>query len=268
MSDDFQLGIPPEYDAPCNMLPEEQAERILSQLCSGLNYMREQGTHGIVHRDLKPGNILVKSTDPLTVGITDFGYAKTISSTAGSNMTKAGTPLYVAPEMCKEGKLSHSEAGDMGHAADVYSVGIIVFNLFTGLQLVMAMAGEKLVESDVMKKIKKVYNPLLRDFILSCLQWDPEKRMKKRELLEHPYFRPSPLLPRALQLIRRGDPVMKPVVLNCSHLRINTFFLLGKLFSTSQSELNVAWRVGLSLFNAAGHIGSQFHRLPLHFPCC
>ncbi|HNN93536.1 MAG TPA: serine/threonine-protein kinase [Pseudomonadota bacterium] len=90
---------------------------------------------GIVHRDLKPENIFLVP-DPvnasgLRVKILDFGIAKLRpeQSVGGAAMTRAGTtmgsPAYMAPEQCYE-------LGQVGDRADVYALGIILYELLAG----------------------------------------------------------------------------------------------------------------------------------------
>jgi len=98
------------------------AAKILDQIAPGLD---EAHTRGIIHRDLKPSNILFDSRG--TPYISDFGIAK--MSQGSGTMTGSGiigTPAYMAPEQA---------TGDqVDGRADVYALGIILFEMLTGKQ--------------------------------------------------------------------------------------------------------------------------------------
>lgn len=111
-------------------IPPAQALNIASQVADALFASHQ---HGIIHRDLKPENIYLcpRGTNKDFVKVLDFGLAKLTS--AGdekvSHKTRTGsvmgTPFYMAPEQC-EGKAS------IDHRADVYSLGVILFEMLTG----------------------------------------------------------------------------------------------------------------------------------------
>lgn len=91
------------------------------QLCSALQYAHEKG---IIHRDLKPSNLMV--TRDGTIKLTDFGIAKDVDVTAltGANNT-IGTAAYMSPEQCRGDK-------NLSGKSDLYSLGIVFFELLTG----------------------------------------------------------------------------------------------------------------------------------------
>jgi len=107
----------------------ERAANILSQVLSAL-----AGAHNvnIIHRDMKPENIYLvnKSENPDFVKLLDFGISKFRALEGeGKGLTQTGTvlgtPYYMSPEQAR---------GDhnIGHAADIYAVGVIMFQMLTG----------------------------------------------------------------------------------------------------------------------------------------
>ena len=110
-------------------LPERLS--LFRQICSAVQHAHQKG---IIHRDLKPTNILVESHDGQPVPkVIDFGLAK---ATSGLQLTEhslytafgsvAGTPLYMAPEQASFNAL------DVDTRADIYALGVILYELLTG----------------------------------------------------------------------------------------------------------------------------------------
>jgi serine/threonine-protein kinase len=101
----------------------EEAIQILGAIAPALD---EAHSKGIVHRDIKPSNILFdKRGNPY---ISDFGIAK-LSQAQSGNVTGSaiiGTPAYMAPEQ--------AQGTDVDGRADIYALGIILFEMLTGKQ--------------------------------------------------------------------------------------------------------------------------------------
>jgi tRNA A-37 threonylcarbamoyl transferase component Bud32/Flp pilus assembly protein TadD len=94
--------------------------KIIAQVCSALDYAHHEG---IIHRDIKPSNIMLLSGDK--VKVTDFGIAKiadNFSLTLPGHVL--GTPSYMAPE--------HFEEETADSRADIFSLGVVFYELLTG----------------------------------------------------------------------------------------------------------------------------------------
>ncbi|MFZ1218991.1 MAG: protein kinase [Chthoniobacterales bacterium] len=101
--------------------PRESAD-LIAKLARAVAHAHERG---ILHRDLKPGNVLFDGTDKPFVS--DFGLAKWLEREGDLTQTLAilGTPHYMAPEQT-------AHAHSLTPAADIYSLGAILFHLLTG----------------------------------------------------------------------------------------------------------------------------------------
>ena len=100
-----------------------QSVLLMAKVAHAVQYAHEQG---VLHRDLKPGNILLDGRgEPL---VSDFGLARCeeIASHLTRSLTSFGTPGYIAPEQ------ADGPAAQLRPAADIYSLGAILFELLTG----------------------------------------------------------------------------------------------------------------------------------------
>jgi len=99
-----------------------QSIRYLIQMCAGLHAAHLKG---VVHRDVKPENFFVTKTDQ--VKVMDFGIAKKATDTDEIPVEgkTAGTPVYMSPEQIKD-------YGSVTPVSDVYSMGVVAFEMLTG----------------------------------------------------------------------------------------------------------------------------------------
>jgi serine/threonine-protein kinase len=104
----------------------DETRHILRQCCSALAASHKKG---IVHRDLKPDNLYLcpRGGDKNFVKVLDFGIAKLTANTGNQTRTGTiiGTPAYMSPEQC-------AGRGRIDHRSDVYSLGVVMYEMLTG----------------------------------------------------------------------------------------------------------------------------------------
>ncbi len=154
------------------------------QICSGL---KEAHAQGIVHRDLKPENIMIDAQG--NVKIMDFGIARSMEAVTQHTSSMVGTPAYMSPEQVT-GK-------PVDYRTDVYALGLIMYEVFTGKPAFeadnpVALAFKQVRETppDPHDLEPSISMPL-ENAILQCLEKTPSQRYQSVALLEEA-LRPSP----------------------------------------------------------------------------
>lgn len=169
-----------------------QATWILNQILEAISYAHNRG---VLHRDLKPENILL--TEDNVVKITDFGLARFIKSGSLAAST-AGTPIYMAPE---------SWAGSYSEKSDIWSVGVILYELLTGVPPFLDDSLDGLKEKILKGKllipslVRRDVPDYLDDIVIRCLSPTPETRPDTGSILE------------GLKKKSRGIKIEKPVAI-------------------------------------------------------
>ena len=150
-------------------LPQDKAIQLARQLCAGLAAAHDVG---VLHRDLKPSNIMIDEHG--NARITDFGLAG-LAEEFREDEAYAGTPAYMAPEQL--------DGGTFTVRSDLYALGLVLYELFTGRKAFEAASLNELVKlrrSDTTptlpSSIVKDLDPLIEKIIDRCLRKDPDQR--------------------------------------------------------------------------------------------
>jgi len=149
-------------------LPADKALETARKLCAGLAAAHDRG---VIHRDLKPQNIMMNKRGEVI--IMDFGLAAIADQLSGAEV-RNGTPAYMAPEQLK--------GSEVTARSDIYSLGLVLYELFTGKKPFDAKNVRQLLEMQEsihlpsMTSVAADIDPMVEKSIRRCLDPDPAKR--------------------------------------------------------------------------------------------
>lgn len=159
-------------------LPIDRAVDLSVDICAGLGYAHRSG---LVHADVKPQNILVTPQD--VVKVTDFGIAQALTDTRPQQKADVvwGSPHYFAPEQAR-GEAPTPQA-------DVYAVGVVMFELLTGELPYAGNNQQELAMAHIREPIPNInnFNPGVPDrlakIVYRAMAKDPRDRFRDADQL-------------------------------------------------------------------------------------
>jgi len=155
-------------------LSSEDVVSILRDVCDAIGYAHARG---IVHRDIKPDNVLISGRHAM---VADFGVARAATDPTTASTIALGTPAYMAPEQIEGGV-------DVDHRADIYSVGILAYELLTGAPPFVGGTRREIVARHLnenpppLEKIRPDIPVPLAALVVKCLEKKPNDRWQSAD---------------------------------------------------------------------------------------
>jgi TolB-like protein/tRNA A-37 threonylcarbamoyl transferase component Bud32 len=189
--------------APSLGAKPRECVRLMAKVARAIAYAHGKG---VLHRDLQPGNVLLdENGEPM---VSDFGLAKWLdqSSDLTRTLETLGTPGYIAPEQAE------CRAGELTSAADIYSLGAILFYLlsgrppFIGPNVISVIHQAAATPSPPLRSLAPSLDRDLETIVARCLESDPKARYQSAgalaDDLEH-WLRHEPIRARRTGVFTR-----------------------------------------------------------------
>lgn len=158
---------------PASAAPDlDEAVRILDQACLGVEAIHASHT---VHRDIKPSNLLLEASGRVRVG--DLGVARILESVESANVV-VGSALYMAPEAA----LAEEEGSAIADRRDIYALGCLAYELFTGRPPFLGATDMNVLSQHVLQdaprpsEFRSDLAPGFDEILLRALAKDPHRR--------------------------------------------------------------------------------------------
>ena len=159
------------YTKEPNLLPRDKVVEIIFKCAKALDYAHSQG---VIHRDIKPSNLLVTKNMDIKIGDFSIAHLNETDAAETQPMGMMGSPRYMSPEQIEE--------ADVDNRTDLYSLGVIMYELLTGRhpypsenfsELVKQILNE---EPPPMKEYCENIPDILEQIVRKAICKDKEKR--------------------------------------------------------------------------------------------
>ncbi len=190
-------------------LPLPEAADIILQVAEVLSHAHSRG---VVHRDLKPENVIVrKGLHGVHVKVLDFGIARLMGDQTKLTLAGsiAGTPRYMAPEQV-EGK-------EIDHRVDIYALGILLFEILTGVQPFDGQTVAEILRNQVVKPMPRLGQiaaeldyPELDAVVQKATAKRPDERFADMSSFAHALVQALPTQAKGTAGIVGGDTWVRP----------------------------------------------------------
>ena len=176
-------------------LDQRTAAQYMREVISAIKYLHTRNPP-IIHRDIKPENILLDQDGRCKLA--DFGWSN-FDDGRKNRETYCGTPEYLAPEMVT--KSGHNES------VDIWALGVLLFEMLTG-RTPFNFTGDRIQLYNNIKSLRIVWTDdfpqLAKDLVGRILKLNPKDRLTLDQMINHQWFRDTPLL----------KPLLSPIVYN------------------------------------------------------